>query len=131
MSKPWYYTIGYPVKVLHNEAWVNGIITNGYRHEDGIITTMTEKGPVWFCETKRESYLKPNIPDDKPWIPVTEQLPEDGDTVWVTAVYMGDAVVKESLYSGQCFLDQRGFMLDKIVTAWKPREVMLPYKEKS
>ena len=69
------------------------------------------------------------IPDDNAWIPVTERLPEDGDTVWVTAVYMGDLAVKESLYSNQCFLDQWGLMLNKIVTAWKPREVMLPYKE--
>lgn len=131
MSKPWYYTIGYPVKVLHNETWVNGIITNGYRHEDGIITTMTEKGQVWFCETKRENYLKPNLPDETPWIPVKERLPEDGDTVWVTANYMGSLLVNESLYTGKCFIDQRGVSLNHVVTAWKPREVMLPYKEES
>ena len=69
------------------------------------------------------------LPDDSQWAPVKERLPEDGDTVWVTANYMGSLRVTESLYTGKCFIDQRGVSLNHVVTAWKPREVMLPYKE--
>lgn len=90
-----------------------------------------EHDPIQSNGIDRAIALISGMPDDDQWVPMKERLPEDGDTIWVTAVYMGDAVVKESLYSSQCFLDQRGFMLDKIVTAWKPREIMLPYKEES
>lgn len=131
MSKPWYYTIGYPVKVLYEGAWRAGIICNGYRHEDGIINTMTEVGPVGFGEARREEYLKPNLPDDTQWIPVKERLPEDGTMVWVTVNYMGDLQVKECIYSGQCFMGRRGISLSAITTVWRPREVILPYKEES
>jgi hypothetical protein len=90
-----------------------------------------EHDPIQSNGIDRAIALISNFPDDGQWVLMKERLPEDGDTVWVTAVYMGDAVVKESLYSDRCFLDQRGFMLNNIVTAWKPREIMLPYKEES
>lgn len=79
----------------------------------------------------RALFTVEQMPDTETWIPVTERLPENGTTVWVTANYMGDLFVKESLYTERCFLDGRGISLNHVVTAWKFREVMIPYKEES
>ena len=133
MSKPWYYTIGYPVKVLHNGNWVNGIITNGYRHEDGIITTMTEEGQVWFGEPQKDYCLKPNLPDDNPWIPVSENFPESFErtTVLITIrPYGWNYTVKGSLYDGK-FYYKNGQRVKCPVLAWKPYRLPEPYKEES
>jgi hypothetical protein len=134
MSKPWYYTIGYPVKVLYEGTWRNGIICNGYRHEDGIINTMTEVGPVGFGAARREEFLKPNLPDDNPWIPVTERLPEDNQKVWITKEYRGgDRRIDTSVFKDNEFLVP-GFVdvvCTNLVRAWMPRFVPEPYKEES
>lgn len=79
----------------------------------------------------RALFAVEQMPDTETWIPVTERLPENRTAVWVTANYMGNLLVKESMYTGKCFIDQRGVSLNHVVTAWKPREVMLPYKEES
>ena len=134
MSKPWYYTIGYPVKVLYEGAWRNGIICNGYRHEDGIINTMTEVGPVGFGAARREEFLKPNLPDDNPWIPVNERLPEDNQKVWVTKEYHGGerSVEKSYFRDGQFeLMKQPWIVITKLVKAWTPLYIPEPYKEES
>lgn len=134
MSKPWYYTIGYPVKVLYEGVWRNGIICNGYRHEDGIINTMTEVGPVGFGAARREEFLKPNLPDDNQWIPVTERLPENNQKVWITKEYRGgDRRIDTSIFKSNEFLVP-GFVdvvCTNLVRAWMPRLVPEPYKEES
>lgn len=134
MSKPWYYTIGYPVKVLYEGAWRNGIICNGYRHEDGIINTMTEVGPVGFGAARREEFLKPNLPDDKQWIPVTERLPDENQKVWVTKEYHGgERYVEKSYFRYGEFeqVEQRWIVITKLVKAWMPLYMPEPYKEES
>jgi len=131
MSKPWYYTIGYPVKVLYEGAWRNGIICDGYRHEDGIINTMTEVGPVGFGAARREEFLKPNLPDDNPW--VTERLPKDSEyaKVYMTIEYpAGIAKVKGACDHGY-FYCANGRLMRYPVLAWKYYRLPEPYKEES
>jgi hypothetical protein len=133
MSKPWYYTIGYPVKVLHNGNWVNGIITNGYRHEDGIITTMTEEGQVWFGEPQKDYCLKPNLPDDNPWIPTKERLPKDSEyaRVYMTIKpYTNPYTIKGNIDNGK-FYYANGKPVQCPVLAWKYLRYPEPYKEES
>ncbi|HCD44911.1 MAG TPA: hypothetical protein DEQ64_14505 [Lachnoclostridium sp.] len=133
MSKPWYYTIGYPVKVLHNESWLNGIICYGYRHEDGIITTMTEEGKVWFGEPQKDYCLKPNLPDDNPWIPTKERLPKDSEyaRVYMTIKpYTIPGTIKGNTDNGK-FYYANGKPVQCPVLAWKYLRYPKPYKEES
>ena len=134
MSKPWYYTIGYPVKVLYEGAWRNGIICNGYRHEDGIINTMTEVGPVGFGAARREEFLKPNLPDDNPWIPTKERLPKDSEyyeRVYMTIKpYTYPETIKGS-WSYDKFYYANGKPVQCPVLAWKYLRYPKPYKEES
>ncbi|MTK05578.1 MAG: hypothetical protein F8N38_00620 [Hungatella sp.] len=134
MSKPWYYTIGYPVKVLHDGAWKNAIICDGYRHEDGIISTMTENGEkVWFGEPQKEYCLKPNLPDDNLWIPVSERMPDEFTNidVWVSIENpFGTYTRKATSYLGK-FWWENGKEIKLPVVAWKKRINPEPYKEVS
>lgn len=133
MSKPWYYTIGYPVKVLYEGAWRNGIICNGYRHEDGIINTMTEVGPVGFGAARREEFLKPNLPDDNPWIPVTERLPEDHtyQKVWITEKCPAGVYTIKGIWAYNELKHANGMSMKFPAIAWKPYTPPEPYKEES
>lgn len=135
MSKPWYYTIGYPVKVLHDGAWKSGIICDGYRYEDGIISVMTAVGKVvWFGEAQKGECLKPNLPDDNPWIPVSERLPEENQRVWITKEYHGgNRRVDTSVFRNNEFevTGFKGVVCTDLVRAWLPRFVPEPYQEES
>lgn len=135
MSKPWYYTIGYPVKVLHNRTWKSAMICNGYRHEDGIISTRTEDGElVWFGEAQKDYCLRPNLPDDNQWIPATERLPQDGQKIWVTKEYRGgERRVELSLFVVNDFEapGYSGIVCTDLVKAWMPYFKPEPYKEES
>ncbi|MGL6218810.1 MAG: hypothetical protein ACRC36_12295 [Lacrimispora sphenoides] len=133
MSKPWYYTIGYPVKVLHNGNWVNGIITSGYRHEDGIITTMTEEGQVWFGEPQKDYCLKPNLPDDNPWIPTKEKFPKDHEyaRVFMTVQYPGVTTTVKGAWAYGVFQSGNGRTIKRPVLAWRYLRYPKPYKEES
>ena len=134
MSKPWYYTMGYPVKVLHDGVWKNAIICDGYRHEDGIISTMTEDGKkVWFGEPQKECCLKPNLPDDNPWIPVEEQLPKNSEysKLYMTVQYpCGITTINGRCDHGH-FIHNNGKLVKDPVLAWKYIRYPKPYKEES
>ena len=133
MSKPWYYTIGYPVKVLYEGTWRAGIICNGYRHEDGIIHTMTEVGPVGFGVGRREEYLKPNPPDDNSWIPVGEIWPKANayQKVWITEKCPVGIHTIKGIWCHNQFKNANGMPMKFEAIAWKPYIPPEPYKEES
>ena len=134
MSKPWYYTMGYPVKVLHDGVWKNAIICDGYRHEDGIISTMTEDGKkVWFGEPQKECCLKPNLPDDNPWIPVGEIWPKANDyqKVWITEKCPAGVHTIKGIWCHNQFKNANGMPMKFEAIAWKPYISPEPYKEES
>lgn len=132
--KPWYYTIGYPVKVFWKEEWKNGIITNGYRHEDGIINTVIESGEkIWFPEARKNEFLKPNLPDDNPWIPVGEQWPAGNQyqKVWITEKCPAGIHTIKGVWCHNQFKNANGMPMKYEAIAWKPYISPEPYKEVS
>jgi len=135
MSKPWYDTIGYPVKVLNEGTWKNGTICSAYRYENGEVSVKTADGIViWFGDSPMEEFLKPNFLNDDPWIKVTKMLPEENQKVWVTKEYHGgDRRVDESIFRFGEFESSgyRGITCTDLVRAWMPRFVPEPYKEES
>lgn len=131
MSKPWYYTIGYPVKVLHYGSWYNAIICDGYRYEDGIITTMVEDGETeWLYEDQKEHCLKPNPPDDNPWITTPPKSSEWAKVYMTVMPYNAPIVIRGSIEGGK-FYHANGRHVKERVTAWKYIRYPEPYKEVS
>jgi hypothetical protein len=132
MSKPWYYTIGYPVKVLLDGTWEDGIIRNDYRSDDGIISIMTEEGKkVWFVEKDIKGYVIPNFPDDNPW--VTDQLPKDSEyaKVYMTIEYPAGIATVKGAWDHGYFYCANGRLMRYPVLAWKYYRLPEPYKEES
>ncbi len=134
MSKPWYDTIGYPVKVLNEGTWKNGTICSDYRYDDGTVFVLTEDGiVVWWGDSPMEEFLKPNLPDDNPWIPTKERLPKDSEyaRVYMTIKpYTYPETIKGS-WSYDKFYYANGKQVQCPVLAWKYLRYPEPYKEGS
>lgn len=91
-----------------------------------------EHNPLEANGIYRAIELIRRMPDDSSWIPVTEQLPEEDQMVWVTKEYHGGErhVDKSYFRDGEFELvKQRWIVMTKLVKAWMPRFVPEPYKE--
>ncbi len=95
-----------------------------------------EHDPMQANGVNRAIALVDGFPDDNPWIPIGESLPEENQKVWVTNEYHGGSRrVEESVYKNNEFYEtgylNRDIVSTDLVKAWCPRFVPEPYKEVS
>ena len=52
--------IGAPIEMFVDGIWKKGVVINGYRFDDGIVTAKMDDGQTWWCGTERtDLYRKP------------------------------------------------------------------------
>lgn len=134
MSKPWCHTIGYPVKVFISGVWKEGMICDAYRYEADSVSVLTTNGiVVIYGDSLKEGLIKPNVPDDNPWIPIDETLPDSFEhkAVYITIrPYAVNYAIRGDLFLGK-FYYKNGQQIKCQVLAWKPYISPEPYKEVS
>ena len=54
----WYDRIGNPIEMQVGNGWIKGIIVNGYRTGDGIVTMETAEGKKYWCGVESGCYRK-------------------------------------------------------------------------
>lgn len=134
MSEPRYHTIGYPVKVFKSGAWAEGMICDAYRYSDDAVSVLTMEGiVVLYGDSLKEGLLKPNIPDDNPWIPVAEQWPKANEyrKLWITEKCPAGIHTIKGIWCHNQFKNANGMPMKFEAIAWKPYIPPEPYKEVS